>query len=544
MSAAATAPRPPSRKLIYPDTKAEDAPARVEALLKRLSGATAPNRPKASTAFANRHEVEALKGLAQAYGRGTSPRRGRSARMSAAPQITVTIPDTAPFSPEQRAWLSGFFSASISVAADGPAEGPADGLQTIRAPPRRSAGPFSPATTRRPGTTPPWSRTPGWRWPRTSRSRRASWPPWRSRIAASAATIAPTTPMPLIFGKNEERLNLCAPGGKVTARLLKGLAVELNDINGDKTAADVGAAEGGKSPRRGKRPGRRRPRHVARGARRPRCSARGAASTRRGPSQGHLAHRVRPVEERRELQSSATASACSPRTTRASSTRSSPCWARPHVSEVNGKTLRQVLREDVDLGLAPDSLFELLLLHLGRQEPREGPGAGQAARIRTATPPSSTCWPCCTSSPTCGRTPKPSSTRCRRCSRASTRSRRRRTSMLGGLSLTVDAVRYQINKRRRTGVASTFLADSRRARRGVEGLRPEGAQFHAAGGPFQAGHHGRARHRRGAVPRLSCRSGKASGAPGKNWLFFGHQKSGDRFLLPGRDSRPCARRAC
>ena len=37
--------------------------------------------------------------------------------MSAAPQITVTIPETAPFSPEQRSWLSGFFSASVAAMA-------------------------------------------------------------------------------------------------------------------------------------------------------------------------------------------------------------------------------------------------------------------------------------------------------------------------------------------------------------------------------------------------------------------------------------------
>ena len=49
---------------------------------------------------------------------------------------------------------------------------------------------------------------------------------------------------------------------------------------------------------------------------------------------------------------------------------------------------------------------------------------------------------------------------CSRCSRGSTPSRLRRTTTNGGLSLTVDAVRYQVNKRKRTGVASTFLADA------------------------------------------------------------------------------------
>ena len=51
-------------KLIYPDTKAEDAPARVEALLQAyLKNRADPNETFHS--FANRHEVEALKSLAE-----------------------------------------------------------------------------------------------------------------------------------------------------------------------------------------------------------------------------------------------------------------------------------------------------------------------------------------------------------------------------------------------------------------------------------------------------------------------------------------------
>ncbi len=51
-------------KLIYPDTKAEDAPARVEGLLKAyLAHRADPN--ESFHGFANRHEVEALKSLAE-----------------------------------------------------------------------------------------------------------------------------------------------------------------------------------------------------------------------------------------------------------------------------------------------------------------------------------------------------------------------------------------------------------------------------------------------------------------------------------------------
>ena len=53
-------------KMIYPDTKAEDAPARVEGLLKAyLAHRAEPTESFHS--FANRHEVEALKSLAQSH---------------------------------------------------------------------------------------------------------------------------------------------------------------------------------------------------------------------------------------------------------------------------------------------------------------------------------------------------------------------------------------------------------------------------------------------------------------------------------------------
>ena len=83
--------------------------------------------------------------------------------------------------------------------------------------------------------------------PRSSRSPRASWPPWAQQDCGqcgyNCADYANA-----IFNKAEERLNLCAPGGKVTARLLKGLAVELNDTNGPREGVESGT-DGAKSPR-------------------------------------------------------------------------------------------------------------------------------------------------------------------------------------------------------------------------------------------------------------------------------------------------------
>ena len=99
----------------------------------------------------------------------------------------------------------------------------------------------------------------------------------------------------------------------------------------------------------------------------------------------------------------------------------------------------------------------------------------------------------------------------------------------GGLSLTVDAVRYQVNKRKRTGVASTFLAD---AVEPGETLKVYVQKAHAFALPedkskpvIMVG------PGTGVAPfRAFLQERKASGAPGKNWLFFGHQKQATDFF--------------
>ena len=93
----------------------------------------------------------------------------------------------------------------------------------------------------------------------------------------------------------------------------------------------------------------------------------------------------------------------------------------------------------------------------------------------------------------------------------------------GRVSLTVDAVRYEIDKRTRLGVCLDLPRRPRRARRQDQGLCAEGAAFRAAGRSVEADHHDRPRHRHRAVPRFPARA-QATKAPGRNWLFFGHQR--------------------
>ncbi len=99
----------------------------------------------------------------------------------------------------------------------------------------------------------------------------------------------------------------------------------------------------------------------------------------------------------------------------------------------------------------------------------------------------------------------------------------------GRLSLTVDAVRYVIGKRRRLGVASTFLAE--RIAPGDK-LKVYVQKAHNFGMPNDP-----------SVPVIMIGPGtgvapfraflqdrQATKAPGRNWLFFGHQRSDFDFF--------------
>ena len=131
--------------------------------------------------------------------------------------------------------------------------------------------------------------------------------------------------------------------------------------------------------------------------------------------------------------------------------------------------------------------------------------------------------------PASARIRKPLSRRLSRCSRGSIRSLRRRVRRPADVSLTVDAVRYDIAKRRRHGVASTFLADRLSPGDTMKVYVQKAHGFAPAGRSGRADHHGRARHRRRAVPRLPA-GAQATQATGRNWLFFGHQRSDYDFF--------------
>jgi len=199
-----------------------------------------------------------------------------------------------------------------------------------------------------------------------------------------------------------------------------------------------------------------------------------------------------------------------------------------HTTEVRGKTLREVLTSDVSLAPAPDSLFELISFITGgaqREKARalaqgEDPdGDAATLDVMAALQKFS------------GVRPHPEAfvealepLQPRLYSISSSHN-----ATPGKLSLTVDCVRYMIGKRRRLGLASTFLA---------ERIQPGDAVT-----AYVQKAHGFALPQDPKTPIIMIGPGtgiapfraflldrKATGAAGKNWLFFGHQRSDCDFF--------------
>ena len=195
--------------------------------------------------------------------------------MHAAPP-TLLIPESAPFSPDQRAWLSGYFAALLSPEAlrrDAALAGRRSGARRAM----RLPDPRSPMPTTRPGTIPALASN--------ERLKMAESRPLAPRLMAAMAQqdcgqcgYNCADYANALFLKKEERLNLCAPGGKETLRALKKLAEELDAAPAEaKPAAPAVVSDAAGGRWRNALPGAR-----AR-IRRKAPSCRAAGSTRRTP---------------------------------------------------------------------------------------------------------------------------------------------------------------------------------------------------------------------------------------------------------------------
>ena len=202
--------------------------------------------------------------------------------------------------------------------------------------------------------------------------------------------------------RTEARLNLCAPGGKDTARKLKASRRSCRRAGGRRQREPGPACRTGARgrPRRRLRPRSTAPlRRRAREKPGSRPSSAAAASTPRTP-------RRRPATSRSTSPPaasptwSAIPSASSPRTPPRSSTRSSARSACPRAADLGRRgpapsSTGSLIR--TRSGAAPDALFLALAYETGDAHARKRLERWPRARTPTATSRPSTCSPPCTS---------------------------------------------------------------------------------------------------------------------------------------------------
>jgi sulfite reductase (NADPH) flavoprotein alpha-component len=430
-------------------------------------------------------------------------------QMTPPPKIEI-IPSSAPFSEAQRSWLNGFFAGLLS---EGPAPLSAgQGAAILQGPPGDGDD----------GEAPWHDQT----MPISDRMKLAEGRPMRRRMMAAMAQqdcgqcgYNCNDYSDAIASKAEPRLNLCVPGGKETARMLKALHEEL-----EKTPS--ASSEPTPAP----------------------ASAAPAIRTELGHSRDNpvpatfLSRRLLNGDgsEKETWHIDFDLSGCGldyvvgnsfgvfARNDLGHVDQIIALLGASHTTEVRGKTLREVLTDDVSLAPAPDTLFELLSFisggalrekarALGRGEDPDGDAA--TLDVMAALQKFS------------GVRPHPEAfvealepLQPRLYSISSSHN-----ATPGKLSLTVDCVRYVIGKRKRLGLASTFLA---------ERIKP-GDQLKV----YVQKAHGFALPQNPNTPIIMIGPGtgiapfraflldrKATGAPGKNWLFFGHQRSACDFF--------------
>lgn len=426
-----------------------------------------------------------------------------------APPIINLVPETAPFTPEQRSWLNGFFAGLVSL----------DGAGVTALSPEQNAAVLSeakgPLEDGDDGEAPWHDQT----LPMAERMKMAEGRPLRRRMMAAMAQqdcgqcgYNCEDYANKLFLKEEERLNLCVPGGKDTARMLKSLYEELGKTPAApaiiKPAAESAPVSNGDLGRWRDNPA------LATFVSRTRLNKPGSEK-----ETWHLefdltecgldyavgdSFGVFPLNDAGLVNAVIAAIGASANT------------------PVAGKTLQHILTNYVSLSPAPDELFQLISYITGgeRRQKAKALAAGEDPDGDAATLDVLAAL-----QKFKGIHPDPEAfveslepLQPRLYSISSSLK-----SNPGRVSLTVDAVRYKIADRLRLGVASTFLAD--RIQPGQK-LRVYVQRAHAFGLPADPGTPViMVGPGTGVAPfRAFLHERMATKAKGPNWLFFGHQK--------------------
>jgi sulfite reductase (NADPH) flavoprotein alpha-component len=434
---------------------------------------------------------------------------GKAMTHNPPPPKLKLLPDTAPFTAEQRAWLDGFFIAALGLG-DGniTALAPQDSVALMAGLPAAGA-----AADGDDGA--PWHDQT---LPLDDRMKLAEGRPLRRRMMAAMGQqdcgqcgYNCQDYADAIFLKKESKLNLCVPGGKATLRTLKGLYGEL-----DASPARLpGAGEPAPAPA------------VAKAA---------IGHSRAQPAEAVFVSRTRlnkPGSAKQTWHLEFDLSACGldygvgdcfgifPENDPALCDAVIKALAAPPDFPIGGRTLREELIDGVSLGPAPDILFELFSYITGgeRRQKAKAIAAGAdpdgdaatldvLAAIEKFSPvrPDPEAFiealePLQPRLFSISSSPKINP---------------------GRVSLTVDTVRYRIGERMRLGVASTYLAGRVKPGDRVKvyvqraqhfGLPQDPATPIVMIGPGT-----------GVAPfRAFLYERMATKAPGRNWLFYGHQ---------------------
>ena len=446
------------------------------------------------------------------------------------PPIPSFIPESAPFSPEQRLWLNGLFAGLFGLEGV-TALSPADSALLLNG----LLGGASAPVPAEADDGAPWH-DPAMLLP--DRMKLAEGKPLPRRFMAAMAQqdcgqcgYNCKDYADALFVKSEERLNLCVPGGKDTSRMLKQLYQEFEAPPASaKAAADPPPAPAKPAVVSPVGYSRDNPTYATFVSRR-RLNKEGSEK-----ETWHIEIDVGEAALQYEVGDSF---GIFPSNDAALADAIIAALHAPPDFPIGDRSLREELLDGVSLSPAPDMLFQLFSYISGGERKQkakrlasgEDPD-GDAATIDVlaALQKFSNLRPDPEAFIECLEPLQP-----RVYSISSSLK-----SDPGRIALTVDAVRYEIDKRTRLGVCSTFLG-GRIAPGDKVRVYVQKAQHFALPqdpskpiimiGPGT-----------GIAPfRAFLRDRQASGAPGRNWLFFGHQRSNYDFfyqdeLLPMRSA--------
>ena len=424
------------------------------------------------------------------------------------PPIPSLIPESAPFTAEQRTWLNGLFAGMISLDASVTPLSNAEAAKLLL------------------DVVPPTEQDDGAPWhdpamPLADRMKLAEGKPLARRMMAAMAQQDCSQCgynckdyAEALFSKKEMRLNLCVPGGKDTARMLKALYAEMG-------AGTATPAEAVPPPAPASAPGRSRDNPV----------------TATFLSRRRL-NKERSQKETWHIEFDLTESGLDyvvgdsfgiyPRNDDALVDAVIAAIDAPPNFPIGGRTLRDVLVDGVSLSPAPDMLFQLISYLTGGERRKKAKALGDG---RDPDGDAATLDVLAALQKFPGIRPDPeafiealdplqprvysisSSLKCNP----------------GRVSLTVDAVRYQVGDRARLGVASTFLGSRIKPGDRIRVYVQKAQHFALPADPnkpiIMIG------PGTGLAPfRAFLQERLATKAPGPNWLYFGHQRSDYDFF--------------